>query len=73
MRLQNLRQKASAVCQKTSDAHQKASYVHQKASDGKLISMETVATMPKIVSAEEYSRKPFTLHFLNLSISITEG
>ena len=35
--------------------------------------METVATMPKIVSAEEYSRKPFTLHFLNLSVSITEG
>ena len=35
--------------------------------------METVATMPKIVSAEEYSRKPFTLHFLNLNVSVAEG
>ena len=58
---------------KPSDVHQKPSDAHQKASDGKLIAMETVATTPKIVSAEEYSRKPFTLHFLNLSISVAEG
>ena len=48
----------------------KASDAHQKASDGKLIAMETVATTPKIVSAEEYSRKPFTLHFLSVNISV---
>ena len=30
--------------------------------------METVASMPKIVYAEEYLRKPFTLHFLDISI-----
>ena len=69
----SFRQKLSDVHPKPSDVHQKPSDVHQKASDGKLIAMETVATMPKIVSAEEYSRKPFTLHFLNLSISVAEG
>ena len=55
---------------KPSDVHQKPSDAHQKASDGKLMNMETVATTPKIVSAEEYSRKPFTLHFLSVNISV---
>ena len=54
--------------QKASDAHQKASDAHQKTSDGKLIDMVTVASMPKIVSAEEYLQKPFTLHFLDINI-----
>ena len=63
-----MHQKASDVHQKASDAHQKASDVHQKASDGKLIGMVTVASMPKIVYAEEYLRKPFTLHFLDINI-----
>ena len=69
----SFRPKPSDVHPKPSDVHQKPSDAHQKASDGKLIAMETVATTPKIVSAEEYSRKPFTLHFLNLSISVAEG
>ena len=72
-KLSDVHPKPSDVHQKPSDAHQKPSDAHQKASDGKLIAMETVATTPKIVSAEEYSRKPFTLHFLNLSISVAEG
>ena len=62
MRLQNLRQKASAVCQKTSDAHQKASYVHQKASDGKHSTVEIVASMPRL-SVQKNIREtpsPFT-------------
>ena len=63
-----VRQKASDVHQKASDARQKASDVHQKPSDGKLMAMETVASMPKIVSAEEYLQKPFTLHFLDINI-----
>ena len=69
----NFRPKPSDVHPKPSDVHQKPSDAHQKASDGKLIALETVATTPKIVSAEEYSRKPFTLHFLNLSIYVAEG
>ena len=69
----SFRQKPSDVHPKPSDVHQKPSDAHQKASDVKLIAMETVATTPKIVSAEEYSRKPFTLHFFNLSISVAEG
>ena len=55
------------VCQKLSDVHQKASDAHQKASDGKVMAMETVASMPKVVSAEEYLQKPFTLHFYGVS------
>ena len=56
------------VCQKLSDVHQKASDAHQKASDGKLMAVETVTSMPKVVSAEEYLQKPFTLHFLDINI-----
>ena len=69
----SFRPKPSDVHPKPSDVHQKPSDAHQKVSDGKLIALETVATTPKIVSAEEYSQKPFTLHFLNLNIYVTES
>ena len=69
----NLRPKASVVCPKASDAHHKPSDAHPKASDDKLKVIEIVATKPKTVNAKEYSRKPFTLHFWDLIITLSIG